>query len=448
MTRNRLSDLTSLEMSRRGLLGMGAALGVGAAVSACGGGSSDSPAAGGAKIAEGAYDGPKVDLAFWNGFTGGDGQFMKDMVEKFNSENENINVKMNTLDWGDFYSKMPNAVASGKGPDVAAMHLDQVATNAARGVIQPLDNMTEALELTEGDFSEIVWNAGIYEDKRYAIPLDIHPLGFYYNKALLSKAGIEEPPQDRESWEATLKALKESGVAQPFWASATFPAHLIFVTLLHQFGGSLFDEGAEKATFNSDEGVEALTWYTDHIPEYSPPNVTQDADLTAFQQGRNALHWNGIWQIGNLDTTEGLEYGVAPIPQIGSEPAVWASSHQLTVMRQPKQDDNKLHASRQFLDYLTEQSSTWAAAGQIPARNSARESSEFSALEGQSTLAEQLDYVTFPPTIPGIGDIPVPTYEQAVNEVVLGKAEPKAALDAAVKKADALLEDNRKKYTA
>jgi multiple sugar transport system substrate-binding protein len=117
-------------------------------------------------------------------------------------------------------------------------------------------------------------------------------------------------------------------------------------------------------------------------------------------------------------------------------------------MRQPKQDDNKLHASRQFLDYLTEQSSTWAAAGQIPARNSARESSEFSALEGQSTLAEQLDYVTFPPTIPGIGDIPVPTYEQAVNEVVLGKAEPKAALDAAVKKADALLEDNRKKYTA
>ena len=63
-------------------------------------------------------------------------------------------------------------------------------------------------------------------------------------------------------------------------------------------------------------------------------------------------------------------------------------------------------------------------------------------------LAEQLDRVVLPPTVPGIGDVVAPTWEQAVNEVVLGKAEPKAALDSAAKKADALLEDNRKKYAA
>ena len=146
MIQKGLRDLTSQPLSRRGLLGLGAAVGVGAAVSACGGGSAGTPgAAGGGEIAEGAYDGPKVELAFWNGFTGGDGAFMKTMVEQFNSENDNIAVKMNTLEWGDFYSKMPNAVASGAGPDVGAMHIDQVGTNAARGVIQPLDNMVEAL---------------------------------------------------------------------------------------------------------------------------------------------------------------------------------------------------------------------------------------------------------------------------------------------------------------
>jgi multiple sugar transport system substrate-binding protein len=117
-------------------------------------------------------------------------------------------------------------------------------------------------------------------------------------------------------------------------------------------------------------------------------------------------------------------------------------------MRQAKPDENKLHASRQFLNYISEASAEWAKGGQIPARNSARESAEFTALEGQNTLAEQLDYVVFPPTIPGIGDVPVPTYELAVNTVVLGKAEPKEALDEAVKKANAILEDNRKKYTA
>jgi len=450
MTRNRLSDLTSLELSRRGLLGLGAAVGVGAAVSACGGGSSGTPgAAGGAKIAEGAYEGPKVELAFWNGFTGGDGPFMKKMVEQFNSEHDNIVVKMNTLEWSDFYSKTPNAVASGKGPDVGAMHIDQIATNAARGVIVPLDNMVEALELEESDFSEPVWNAAMYQDKRYGIPLDIHPLGFYYNKAHLEKAGIAEPPQDRESWEAALTELKgKGGIDKPFWASATWPGHLIFISLLNQFGGSLYDEEASKATFNSEAGVEALTWYKDHIPEFSPPNVSNDADAQAFRQGTNSLHWNGIWMMNDWSKVEALEWGAAPLPQIGSEPAVWSSSHQLTAFRQAKPDDNKLHASREFLAYLSENSQTWAESGQIPARNSVRESGEFEALEVQSTLAAQLDHVVFPLSVAGIGDVTGPTFEQAVNTVVLGKAEPKAALDAAAKKADALLEDNRKKYTA
>ena len=66
----------------------------------------------------------------------------------------------------------------------------------------------------------------------------------------------------------------------------------------------------------------------------------------------------------------------------------------------------------------------------------------------QSTLAEQLPNVVFPPSVPGIGDVTAPTYETAVNEVILGKKPTKAALDAAAKKADALLEANRKKYQA
>ena len=77
-----------------------------------------------------------------------------------------------------------------------------------------------------------------------------------------------------------------------------------------------------------------------------------------------------------------------------------------------------------------------------------RESPEFAALTVQSTLAEQLPNVVFPPAVPGIGDVTTPTYETAVNEVILGKKPTKAALDAAAKKADALLKANRAKYQA
>ena len=86
---------------------------------------------------------------------------MKGMVEEFNKANPNVTVSMNTLQWADYYAKVPNAVASGAGPDVGIMHIDQLATNAARRVIIPLDEVAAGLKLSESDFAPVVWNAGI-----------------------------------------------------------------------------------------------------------------------------------------------------------------------------------------------------------------------------------------------------------------------------------------------
>ncbi|MDP9465780.1 MAG: extracellular solute-binding protein [Actinomycetota bacterium] len=449
MNSNPLSDLSSMHLTRRGVLGIGAALGVGAAVSACGGGSSAPPGAQQADIASGAYEGPKVELQFWNGFTGGDGAFMKKMVENFNSEHENIAVKMNVIEWAQFYSKLPNAVASGAGPDCAAMHVDQVGTNAARRVIAPLGDAIQELKLEERDFNEVVWNAGLYNEERYAIPLDIHPLGFWQNKAHVAKAGIEKAPQDMESWESSLAALKQKAVPNPYWATATWPGFLVWISALNQMGGSVYNQDATEATFASKEGVEALEWYKSHIDKgFSPKNVASDADFSGFQQQRSSYVIDGIWRMNNWAEVKGLEWSAAPVPTWFDKPAVWASSHQLVMMQQKNPDENKLHATRDFLAYLSENSIEWAKAGQIPARNSVRESQDFQALEVQSTLAKQTDHVVFAPTVAGIGDVPVPTYEAAFNTTILGKTDAKSALQAAQKKANQILKDNRDKYSA
>ncbi|MGS0686320.1 ABC transporter substrate-binding protein [Nakamurella sp. GG22] len=446
------SPLTSRTLSRRTFFGTVGAAGAYAALVACGG-TSAPPGAGGG-VTSGAfgtatvYDGPPVTLGFWNGFTGGDGPFMKKLVEQFNSENPNIKVEMNTLQWTDFYSKVPNAVSAGAGPDLAAMHIDQLATNAARNVIIPLDEVASALEYTEDDFDQTVWTAGIYKDKRYGIPLDVHPLGEYANMGQLKKAGINEMPTDEASVNAAVDALKsKGGVPQPFWMSATFPAHLIFVSLTSQFGGSIYNPEGTTATFNSDAGVESLNWMTSLVKSgASPANVASDAEAQAFRQQRNSLTWNGIWMMNEWDKVNGLEWAAAPLPTIGDKPAVWASSHNLTVTSQAAKDPNKLEAARLFIAFISEKSIEWAKSGQVPARNSVRESPEFTELEVQNTLAQQLPNAVFPPTVPGIGDVTAPTYELAVNQVMLGKAQPKEALDSAASKANQMLEDNRAKY--
>ena len=106
----------SSSLNRRDFLRLGGMAGAAALLGGCGGGSSTPPGTGSQNFGSGAtYDGPKVTLEFWNGFTGGDGPFLRKLVEQFSSEQKNIDVKMTVLEWEDYYSKVPNAVASGSG---------------------------------------------------------------------------------------------------------------------------------------------------------------------------------------------------------------------------------------------------------------------------------------------------------------------------------------------
>ena len=434
------------------LLGVGA--GAGLALAGCGGGGPENNPAvqgGGGGGGGKTYDGPPVDLAFWNGFTGGDGPYMRDLVERFNSEHDNINVRMNTIEWVDYYQQVPAAVQSGEGPDVGIMHSDQLGTNAARGVILPLDDVAQALGLKESDFAPVVWEAGVYNNQRYGIPLDMHPLIFYYNKGLMEEAGLdpESPPRTREEFEGALEEFRANDI-QGFWVSPfPFTGTLTFESLLFQFGGSLYNEDATQAEFNSDAGVEALTWMVERVRQGdSPQDVAQDAEFIAFQNGENAFHFNGIWQVNPLSEVQDLDLGITTLPRIGTQDGAWSGSHNFVVANQRNADPNKQQAARVFINWISQQSLEWARAGQIPARASVRESQEFQQIEPQAQLAEYIPNLHFVPPVPGIGDVQPESFDQAVNEAVLLRQEPQAALDAAAERANQLLEQNREKYQA
>ena len=435
-------------LTRQDFLLLSASAGAGLALAGCGGGSTAVQSAGdGGK----SYKGPKVNLAFWNGLTGGEGPYIQELVQEFNSQSKNIEVSMNIVEWDTFYQKVPSAVNTGEGPDVGIMHHDQLGTNAARGVIIPLDDVANALKLKEADFAPAVWDAGVYNNQRYGISLDIHPLGFYYNKGTIEKAGLDpnNPPQTRDDYEAALEEMKGAGIEGHWMSPFEFTGALSFMVLLWQFGGDLYNEDTTKATFNSAAGVEALEWMVSMIEKgYSPKNVAQDAEFIAFQNGKNAFMWNGIWNINPLNDVDGLDWGVSPMPQIGTEKATWAGSHHFAIMNKRPLDENKVAASKVFINWVSQKSIEYAKAGQIPARKTVRESQEFKNLEEQSTLAKQLPYVHFTPTVPGIADVAPTTWHTAVNEAVLGKTEPQAGLDAAAERANQLLEENRQKYQA
>jgi multiple sugar transport system substrate-binding protein len=256
-----------------------------------------------------------------------------------------------------------------------------------------------------------------------------------------------KPPTDRASFEAALAALKGAGI-QGFWVSPfQFTGGMTAYSLVHQFGGALYNADATKATFNSEPAVEAVSWLTKLVADgHSPANVGQDADYLALKSNKNAFNVNGIWQINDLKKSPEIQWGVAQVPQIGSKKAVWANSHNFTIVQQPRgADANKVSGAKVFINWLSQHSLDWAAGGQVPARKSVLEDPKFTALAEVNALAAELPDAAFPPAAPGIGDVNNLFYT-AFNEAILGKKTPKQALDDGVAQADKLLEDNRKKY--
>ena len=155
---------------------------------------------------------PKVALAFWNGFTGGDGPFMKQMVEEFNKANPNVTVSMNT-------SSGPTTTPRCRMPSPRVPAPTSASCTSTSS--PPTPHAGSSCRSTRspragargGRLRAVVWGAGIYQDKRYGIPLDIH-LGFYANTAHLEKAGIDGLPKDRAEFEAAVKAIQDKSAAR------------------------------------------------------------------------------------------------------------------------------------------------------------------------------------------------------------------------------------------
>jgi multiple sugar transport system substrate-binding protein len=297
-------------------------------------------------------------------------------------------------------------------------------------VIVPLDKLAETFGLSEADFFAPVWRGGSYRGQRYGIPLDVHPLGMYFNARAFADAGIVAPPATADEFEDALARLKAGGFSHPFWIPTAWPAHLMFESLLWQNGGSPFSEDGTRVTFASDAGVRALEWMQGIARRgYSPSAVGIDAQWNAFVNGTNAIAWDGIWMLQNAGDVPGGA-AAAPLPRIGGQRAVWANAHHLVIFGRPKLDAARVQAAMVFIHWLSHHSLEWARAGQIPARNSVRETPGFRALEGQAAFARELSDIRIVPTGAGIGELQDDAVVFAVD-APLRSAKPGAQLAAA-----------------
>ncbi|GAB3030836.1 extracellular solute-binding protein [Parafrigoribacterium mesophilum] len=429
----------------QGALAVALVFAMGAALAGCSGSGGGTTG----DVAGGDYNGPTVNISFWNGWTGGAAPVLvPKLVKKFNAEHKNIVVKDVPMQWGDIAAKMPLAVKAGKGPDVAVAHGDDVATYAAQGLLLKSDQIVKSLGYNDSDFPEGLLKAGSFDGSQYGIPWSVTPLGLYVNKTVLDKAGLDPAaiPTNKDGYLKALDALKTAGVQGEWVDGFVFTGTFEFESLLWQFGGSLFNDDVTEATFNSDAGVQALTYMTDLIKQgYSPANVAQDGNINALVAGKTAFNWNGVWQTTNPALSK-VEWEAVPVPQIGTEKAVWSSSTHWMFMNNKAQDKNKTSAAATFVKWMNDNSSGWAETGELPANNAVRnDPALLTKYPNLKPFLDELPYAHYETVSPGIANAEA-TITTAVNEAVLAKKTPKQALDDAVGQANQLLKQNKSQY--
>jgi multiple sugar transport system substrate-binding protein len=459
------------EVSRRDLLKL---LGAGASIAAlspiiaaCGSGNNSAGASGASAsssaAASVALESPagslaiqppatKVTLDFWNPFTGGDGPYLRGIVDAFNKETPNVQVKFTTQK--DLYASLHTAKAANRLPHVSIVHLDAIPQNASDGIFQPIDDLIQTLGLSEKDFTADVWKNGLWKDHRYGVPLDTHTLSFYWNKDLFTKAGLdpEKPPTNKDEFVAAAKAITDKAGVPGFMVvqgggGANFLLGIEWATTFYQQGGEWTNADYTQATINSDAGVQSsLFWKSLVDQKISPKGTESDTEIAAFKQGKNGMVMSGIWETnGYIDALKD-KLGAGPVPQIFGK-GVWSGSHNMGITTKQMSDDEKKGA-QYFIAWISEHSLDWAKAGQIPARQSVVNSDGFKALPAIPEIQKQQADARFFPPIPGAGDLLFGPQGagQAAVAAVTGKKDAKAALDEAATNLTKQLQTNKTKY--
>lgn len=390
-------------------------------------------------------DGMAIEM--WSPFTGPDGDEMTALADRFSAENT-CGITVSHVAQPDYQQKLEAAAAAGGLPAMTAVHATRIAALVSRNVLKPFG--PEAMAVFGDDFGsefpEELWSVGEIKGERYSIPLDVHPLIMFYNKDLFAAAGIEEPgtePWTREEFEDALAKLEASGVT-PLSLGNAFQAAALFQALIRQYGGSLTDEAGATATYNSEAGVKALEKIKELRDKYTPDIAgTGDPEVNFFKEGNVGMTFHGPWWISDLQKLDFV--GFAPLPTIGDQPATWGGSHHLALT---SDDPATQAAAAVWIKWLSDNSAEWAAAGQVPARQSVRDDPNLSSVAAPiAQVVESANMVALPTQAAGLEGALWDQFGPVIDAFLAGDVtDAKAALDEAVAKSQQVMEENLSTY--
>lgn len=360
------------------------------------------------------------------------------MTEAFTKANPDIKVNLEFVPYEGLHDKTVLAQGAGNAYDVVLFDVIWPAEFAANNVL--VDVSSKITDEMKAGVLPGAWTTVKYDGKFYGMPWILDTKYLFYNKEILAKAGIANPPKTWEELAADAKIIKDKGIlATPIaWSWAQAEAAICdYTTLVSAFGGDFLKDG--KPAFQSGGGLDALKYmvdsYTSGITNPNSKEFLEEDVRKVFENGDAAfaLNWTYMYNMANdpKDSKVAGKVGVVPAPGVAgkSEASAVNGSMGLGVTTVSKHQDE----AWKYVVFMTSQATQnayaklslpiWASSYEDPAVTKGQEELIAAAKVGLAAMYPR-------PTTPKYQEISV-ALQQAIQEALLGQSSPEDALKTA-----------------
>lgn len=248
-------------------------------------------------------------------------------ITNFKTLYPNVTVSYREFKTEDEYTRtLLDTLAAGKGPDIFA--LENRALEEEVNKLSPASVTILPLSTFRSRFPAVVEQDFAPQGSIYALPLSIDTLALFYNRNLFDKAGVALPPTTWEEFQAIIPKLVQIDAKGTITQAAAAlggstksmrEAADILSLLMLQTGTKMVSTDATTASFASEEGVQALRFYTQFANPRSSVYTWNDALGNAddrFAAGELAIIFKYHSFIDELKAKSAfLDYRVAAMPQ-------------------------------------------------------------------------------------------------------------------------------------
>lgn len=191
-----------------------------------------------------------------------------------------------------------------------------------------------------------------------AVPAGLSLVGVYYNRQLMSRAGISALPTTMAEFEADLAKAKDAGLSPLSVGALDVGALHLWSAILNvdsdvaQVRGWI--DGQAGSTINTDAAMRATQAIADYAKKgYFPAsaNGTSENDsATAFSKGSSVFHVNGNWAAAQLDTAMKGNVGFFLMPPGNADGSAVGNGYSVAYAVSSKTKHPE--AATAFLDFL------------------------------------------------------------------------------------------------